>query len=155
MREIITLGHIDKDGIKIHKRGEFMENISAMFNKANAKRINIKLTVSKIYNKRSTFQNAYYWSHVVEEFRIGYKEMTGDIISPDGAHRILKQECNYKEIVNPKTGEVIKEPQSTASLSTVEYMEYIERCAAFIAEWFSRTIMEPNQQAELMFNDKN
>lgn len=143
MREVYTYGRVMDGILTIHRRADFNE---ALKNLTDGRVI---LTVSKLYNKRSTVQNAYYWGVIVNEFREGFREMTGEDITAEEAHEVLKEKCNGKEIVNQKTGEVMKVGKTTTTMTTVEFMEYFSRCREFILEWFGRIVPEPNEQTEL------
>ena len=143
MREVYTYGRVMDGILTIHRRADFNE---ALKNLTDGRVI---LTVSKLYNKRSTVQNAYYWGVIVNEFREGFREMTGEDITAEEAHEVLKEKCNGKEIVNQKTGEVMKVGKTTTTMTTVEFMEYFSRCREFILEWFGRNVPEPNEQMEL------
>ena len=111
----------------------------------------IKLTIEKLYNKRSNPQNRYYWGVIVREACDGYYEATGEWKTAEDMHEILKAECNHKELVNPETGQILKVPQSTTGLSTVDMEIYLEKCRRFIDEWFNRRVPLPNEQAEADF----
>ena len=140
-----TYGY-QKDGtFKISYRDEFWQSVKNMGDGR------FRVTIEKIYRKQSSSQRAYYFGVIVHEFCEGYYETTGEKISTEQAHEILKTECNGKEIVNKETGEIFTIPLSTANLTTVETMEYYERCIKFIAEWFGRTVNAPNEQSELTF----
>ena len=147
MNESSTFGHIEADGIfKIHKRDQFMESLKVL---CNGKYTKIELIVRKMYNKRSTQQNRYYWGYLIIEFCNGWYDMTGELISKEQAHEFLKGRFNFKEEINYKTGEILKMPLSTAELSTVKYSGYNDRCGEFIEEYFGRKILKPNEQADM------
>lgn len=156
MRKLETYGTIKNGILKISYRDKFAQNIK-LFDDCR-----IKLTVQKLYKKRSTKtyrddgsegngQNGYYWTIIVSEFCDGFTQITGEQIINKRAHEILKAKCNFKELVNHKTGEIITIPLSTSNLNTVEFEEYCERCRAFIFEWMGKTIPLPNEQSELEF----
>lgn len=143
MREVYTYGRVMDGILTIHRRADFYEALK------NLKDGRVILTVSKLYNKRSMVQNAYYWGVIVNEFREGYREMTGEDITAEEAHEVLKEKCNGKEIVNQKTGEVMSVGKTTTTMTTVEFMEYFSRCRGFILEWFGRIVPEPNEQLDI------
>jgi len=152
MREVSTYGNI-KDGIlMMSRKTDFDDNVKLLGD------CQVKVIVKKLYKKRSTRtynedtgeadgygQNGYYWYIVVNLFCEGWKEAYGEPISMDKAHSILKNECNYTERVNMKTGEILKDPQSTADKTTVEFEEYLDRCRKWIFEWFSIEVPLPNE----------
>ena len=146
MTRVETYGEIKDGELRIVRRKDFVESLKSMPN------CRVIVTVAKAYKKRSDMQSAYYFGVVVNDCRTGYKETTGEEMTPIEAHELLKQECNAKEIVNRETGEVLKIGRTTKTLSTVEMEEYLERCRRFNFEWFGITTMLPNEQSELIFN---
>jgi hypothetical protein len=145
VRKVETYGSIKNGILKISYRSQFDQAMRSMPD------CRVKLTVEKLYRKRSTEQNAYYWGVIVNECMLGFNEMTGQYITKEQAHEILKLKCNANELHNETTGEVMNVPGSTATLTTVQMMEYWLRCRDFVLEWFNRTIPEPNEQAEMEF----
>jgi len=155
MREATTFGKIQEGVLSISRRGDFGESIKLLGD------CRVMVIVKRLYKKRSTKtyneetgeegygQNGYYWHIVIQLFCDGWKEMYGEPISIKKAHEILKNECNYLERVNLKTGEILKQPQSTASMTTVEFEEYLDRCRAWIMEWFGIEVPMPNEQTKL------
>jgi len=134
---IIHRKAFDQDVAEIGKiRGEF--NDARVF-----------VTVEKVYKKRSNPQNSYYWGVLVFMFCQGYFEATGDKISSDEAHEMLKGECSRIEVVNQKTGETRLVIQSTTKKTTVEFEEYMEDCRRFILDWFGMVVPLPNEQMEI------
>jgi len=55
----------------------------------------------------------------------------------------------YHFTINKKTGEVIYVPGSTATLTTIEFNEFIEKCQKFAAEYLGIVIADPNSQVSL------
>jgi hypothetical protein len=111
----------------------------------------IIITIETKRKKRSQNQNAYYWGCVVSEFRLGALEMWGEHIDSEQAHEYLKYHCNYKELINENTGEIVKLPQSTTTHTTLQFEEYLERCRKLIYEMFGRIVLLPNEQSEVKF----
>jgi hypothetical protein len=146
MRKIETLGTILDGNIKIHYRDLFLQNLKLLTNGR------IKLTVEKLYRKRSNEQNAYYWGVIVQSYMNGYLECYCEEITSDNAHHELKRECNYKEVLHESTGELKKVVKITTDLTTVESEEYYERCRNFIYEYFNIIVPLPNEQSEIKFN---
>jgi hypothetical protein len=99
--------------------------------------------VRKVYDTRTNQQNKYYWGVVVPAFVVGYREITGESISLESAHETLKGQFNSEDFVNPDTGEVVKVVKSTTKQKTVEFMEYVEHCRRFIAEWMHTETPDP------------
>ena len=157
-RKIETMGQVRDDGsVRISYKEKWLESIKSNFPAGTR----FRLVAQRLYNRRSTKtwndetgeegggQNGYYWFVVVHEFCEGYLDTYGEICTKARAHSTLKQECNFREIVNPTTGAIRREARSTADMTTVEFEEYLERCRVWIKEWFGRTVLLPNEQAEL------
>jgi len=144
-RKAETYGQ-QKDGtFKISYRDEFWQTVKNMGDGR------FRVSIEKIYRKRSLSQNAYYHSVVVQCLLDGVYDMWGEKHSHDWAHELLKEQCNYVEKLNQLTGELMHIPQSTANETTAEFMEFIERCCKFISENFGVTVPEPGEQSELEF----
>jgi len=152
MRETKTFGNITDETLKIFRRDQFLRCIALM--QGNSKKVRVEVIVRKIYNKRSSSQLGYYWGYLIAEFCRGYLELNGEPISAQDAHDFLKSEFNYKELVNKGSGEIKRIPQTTADHTTVEFIEYCDKCARFITEWFRIEIHEPQEQTKLLFNEK-
>lgn len=120
-----------------------------------------KLVAERIYRKRSTRtenglgENGYYWGIVLSEYVTGAYEIQQRVIDKKQAHQELKANCNFIEHCNEDTGEIMKELKSTANLTTVEFEEYLDRCRAFISEWFGINVPMPNEQGELELTEFN
>ena len=109
----------------------------------------VVVEIAKKRKHRSNNQNRYYWSVVVQYFKQGVLEMWGENIDSQQAHEYLKLHCNYKELINESTGEVIKLPKSTTENNTLEFEEYLDRCRKLIYEYFNIVVPLPNEQSEL------
>jgi len=146
MRQIKTIGKIEKGKLNIAKRNDFIKAIQS-FNDCS-----VNIIIEKQYKKRSEQENKYYWGGIIPFFRQGYKDTTGQDIDSETAHNTLKNECNYNELINTKTGEVKKIPKSTAQLTTVEFEEYLQKCREFIYEWFGIDTPLPGENIMLPLN---
>ena len=104
----------------------------------------IEVTIQRKKRKRTDPQNRYYWGVVVEMIRAGIKDMTADALTADQVHELLKLKFNRVQKVDEDTGEVLYEyTGSTAKMKTVEFMEYIEKCCQFAAEYLGVEIPLP------------
>lgn len=146
MRKIETYGTIKGGVLKISYRDKFNSLVK------QSDDCRVKLTIEKLYKKRSLNQNAYYHKIICQYFLDGVKQEWGEDHSHDWAHEELKKHCNYSEKTIKNTGELVKVSQSTKTLTTVEFMEYQDRCIKLIGEWFGITVPEPGQQ-ENIFNN--
>ena len=80
----------------------------------------IYITFHKRRNKRSNNQNSYYWVVIVTIFQNCIKEEWGELWSTDKVHEFLKTNCNYEELINEDTGEVVRRTKSTTENDTVD-----------------------------------
>lgn len=86
----------------------------------------VEVTIRAERRVRSLSQNRYYWSVVVPIFG----EWTGE--EKDEAHETLKTLHLMTDFVLP-TGELIRKPGSSRTLSTVEFQAYVERVCTWLA----------------------
>lgn len=101
--------------------------------------------------KRTIPQNKFYWGLVVPMVRKGLNDL-GTEVSMEETHDFLKARFNYQEIVNTTTGEIISIPKSTASLHTIEFMEFIAMVQQFAAEWLNVIIPDPGEQMQMDYD---
>lgn len=101
-----------------------------------------RFEVSKYHKRRTDRQNRYYWPAFVQAFA-DHLRAQGDDITDEDAHEILKAKFLRKHVIDMNTGEVLEFPGSTAQLSTVEFNEYLDRCATWLSEFFGLDIPDP------------
>lgn len=141
--KLIFNGEVSESGkLKIFKRKEF-ESEMLMF--AGKKVI---LTVEKKTRKRSLCQNSFYWGVVVPMVRAGLLD-TGYKLSLEQTHDLLKMMFLEKEIVNEKTGEILKSIKSTTELTTTDFMVFIDDVQRWASEYLSIVIPSPGEQIEI------
>lgn len=96
-----------------------------------------EITIKPRTRTRSLDQNSYYWVAVVEPFTQWLREVYGDTrIDKEQAHEMLKVKClglTEKEI--PGSDEKISLIPQSKTLTIEEFSDYIERCAAWLAEF--------------------
>jgi hypothetical protein len=92
--------------------------------------------------RRSDRQNRYYWPCFVEPFADYMR------VDPDSAHLILKAKFLRKEIIDKETGERFVFVLRSSKLSTSDFNEYLDDCAAFLAGLMIY-VPEPNVYHEL------
>ena len=108
----------------------------------------VEIKVSKKFRKRTSPQNRYYWSVIVQYWMDLLTDSQGEIYSKAETHEFLKTNFNYKEIVSEVTGEVLRMPKSTTENKTFEMEEYHKICRDKALEFFNVTIPLPNEQLE-------
>lgn len=97
------------------------------------------ISISKYKRKRTNPENSYYWGVIIEML---FKE-TGWFSTPDDWHEYLK--ATFNAALFHVDGKEIKVPRSTASLSTVEFEEYLSRIRTWAAMELNISIPEPNE----------
>lgn len=122
----------------------------------------IELTLNYYVRKRSTAQNAYYWPVVVEYVLEGLID-TGyrrDQLTPDIVHEYLKNKFlkhMKRRVVNPGTKKYITLQPTTQTLTTWEFMDYMEAIIIWAAEFLSISIPVPDkrwkEEAERQYNE--
>lgn len=89
---------------------------------------------------RTLQQNKYYRVAVVLPFRDWLREAYGDSwITGDQAHEMLKE-----RLLAGKEGQVGTLPPTTTSLNTAEFAEYVDKAAAWLAEFCNIVIIPPD-----------
>jgi len=105
----------------------------------------ITITVELEKRKRSYLQNNYWWGVVIEIVYATFREF-GERVSKADCHEMLKLKFLQGELVDPKTGELIGTfARSSATLSTVEFMDFIAQVQQWMAEQFGTIIPDPNE----------
>lgn len=102
-----------------------------------------ELSLKRRRYNRSLDQNAYYWVAVVTPFVHWLKDEWGDSIEPEQAHEMLKHKIlgvKYKEVA----GESLPIVPSTRVLDVEEFSVYVEKCAAWLAE-FCGIVVVPSE----------
>lgn len=103
-----------------------------------------RVTIVKKVKRRSGEQNAYYFGVIVDLFADWLRSQGHDVTDND-AHEMLKSRFLKKSLVDEKTGEIIGEyTDSTALQSTIEFSNYWERCAQWMAEFCGIVVPEPS-----------
>src|SRR6476620_953775 len=111
----------------------------------------VELTIKKAKKRRTLPQNRFYFDVVIPCLQMGFRETHGYSWSKEAVHEFCKKEFNSLELHNEKTGEVVSFPQSTTTLSTIEWQEYILKIKAWAMEFFDMLIPDPNEQIKLPF----
>ncbi len=112
-------GEIRQGRISLYRKEAFAERVRQLEGRR------IELVLRKRKDQRSIAQNAYYWGVVLPVFC----EFAG--YTPEEAHEALKAKFLAKPDADPRLPTV----RSTATLSTGEFNEYLERVALLAAEY--------------------
>jgi len=139
-------GHIDENGVlNLVERAELKQWIK------DHKGHTVVLTIDKKKRKRSNDQNEYYWGCVIPMVQRAMNSYGNDY-SRNETHEFLKAQFNWKEVV-VKDCQYIKVPQSTTKLSTVDFMEYLDKIYLFASEQLGIEIPLPNAQMSIVIHD--
>lgn len=95
---------------------------------------------------RTPSQNNYYWAAVVTPFTEWLRGEWGDNdIQVEQAHELLKTKIlGTKELLNKETGEEIQIIRSSKMLDTTEFGEFIDKAAAWLAEFTGIVVLSPD-----------
>ena len=126
MNPVFT-GYVDNGGLRFDRRSIVDEYMCSLIGQR------VEVIIRKPKTSRSTLQNSYYWSVVVE---ILAKELGYD---KDEIHEILK----YKFLQSNAMG--MPYVKSTTKLSTGEFEDYLEKIRRWAAEFLNINIPLPNE----------
>lgn len=103
-----------------------------------------RFEVCRCRPRRTDAQNRYYHAVIVKHLSDFLRDQ-GDFKNAEIAHEILKT-VHLQVPITTKDGEVIcYATGSTAKLTTTEFIEYNERCIAWLAEMFHIVVPDPGQ----------
>jgi hypothetical protein len=132
---------------KVHQKQYFDDFLKQFAGKS------VKVTVEKWKKQRSLQQNRYYFGSLILQVidalvENGYprSELNAEIV-----HEMLKAKFLKKDLVSEITGDVINITGSTATLTTTEFMDYIDDIARWMAEYLNTVLILPNEQSTLNF----
>jgi hypothetical protein len=93
--------------------------------------------------RRTDRQNRYYWPCFVQVFG-DYLRGHGNEFTDEMAHGVLREMFLRVSLLDVHTGEVFSYTKSTTELNTVEFNEYLDKCAAFLTRDCHCRIPEPD-----------
>lgn len=111
----------------------------------------IEVTFVKPKNKRTNRQNRYYWSVIVPIIQNCIKNDWGEVVGLDYVNEFLKHNCNFEEVVNEDTGEVLKKVKSSTENNTIQQEEFYSKCRNLAKNFFNTEIPLPNTEIEIKF----
>jgi hypothetical protein len=127
--KIEALGYIKEGGLKILNRKRFEADLKEV------KDCDVEVIVKK-RGKRSSPQNRYYWSCVVDEIRRELKKR-GTRATAEEVHEALKLKFNPVRVGDKESGEVLLEiGGTTTAMNKTEFAEYLDR----IIEWANTSL---------------
>lgn len=143
---MIFNGHIKPNGVLIiHNRTLFDNAVGSM---ARENDVKVTIEVKKAKVNRSLMQNAYYFGVCVSMVQERLRDLGHDITKED-THNLLRGRFLFTELIDDKTGEVVKIPRSTKNLTKTEFMDYIEDIKRFGAEVLDIVIPDAGEQLKI------
>jgi len=143
------LNKMSKDSYEIYKTGKVTNGELVGISRKKLKEelayfegVNVELIIRKKKKHRSLQQNKLWWL---------YMGMLGEYLGydKDAMHEICKFKFLKKEAVDETTGLIFEYIESTSKLSTVDFMELIEKLYQWSSETFNVTLPPPNTQVEM------
>lgn len=114
----------------------------ALLSKLGTLRGEWRIELVKYRPRRSDRQNRFYWPAIVAPLAQRMAEDDYDVTTPEQAHEILKARFLTVPVVNKTTGEILgNRVRSTTELTTEEFADYVDRCAAFMADYFGIVVI--------------
>lgn len=144
MEKLELFANVDDKGVMhIHNRQRLQEWTRQNIGKS------ILIRLERKGSKRSLPQNNFYHGIVIQEVKLGLKQIGYDMTNEE-VHFFLKQKFNPIMIAN-KEGEGIEVPGSTTQLTKSGFSEYIEKIAQWSAEYLGVVIPPANSDLALNF----
>lgn len=100
-----------------------------------------RITIVAYRKRRSDQQNKYYWPCFVAPFAQFLRDQGQDVTDLE-AHEILKFKFLRKTAFNHDTGEAFDYTRGSSTISTLEFYDYLERVAAWLADSFDIVVPE-------------
>lgn len=101
-----------------------------------------RIGICRQRKRRSDQQNRYYRG-VFCPMLGDYMRDQGEMVDDEAAHEVLAGMFLKRKFTDKQTGEVIEYRISTTKLSTVEFNEFLERCAQWLSE-LGMVVPEPS-----------
>ena len=94
--------------------------------------------------RRTDRQNRYYWPCFVQPFAEFLREQ-GEEMTDDGAHMLMRAKFLHQTVKDRRTGKMIGATiRSTTELTTVEFNDYLDRCAHWLLDMFRIEVPDPD-----------
>lgn len=139
MNKLDLYGTVDGSGkLTLQNRQRLIQWCSENKDKA------VRIRFTRRYKQRSHPQNSYYWGVVICEIANRLRDLGHQWLDDEDVHTMMKLKFNY-EVVRSEDGEMLELPKSTTSLTTVEFMEYIDRVRQWAAGFLDIYIPDPNE----------
>lgn len=114
----------------------------ALLSRIGALRGHWRIELTHYRPRRGEKANAFYWAAIVTPFADHLTAQDYDVTTPEQAHEILKQRFLSVDVVNKGTGQVVgQRVRSTTELDVGEFALYVERCQAWLSEFFGLVLV--------------
>lgn len=145
MRKVEAFGSVQNGVLKISYKGQFVDMVRQFPD------CRIKLTVEKLYKKRSNEQNAYIHGYLIPEVTKGLIDQgyPPEQINNQVTKTFLKSKFLRHEIYNEVTGEYVETILNTSELTTTQMCEFVDNVIRWAAEDLGIKILLPNEQVEM------
>lgn len=104
-----------------------------------------KLEVKKVRKPRSNDQNKWLWGCIYPMLLEALVDAGWEFVSVEQVHEFFKARVTTQDVVNRDTGEIVSFPQSTAEMSTVQFMTYCEKLREYGREYLNVEIPDPDK----------
>ncbi len=101
--------------------------------------------VKKVRKPRSNDQNAWLWGCIYPLLLDAMIDAGWEFTNTEQLHEFFKAQMTADEVVNRETGEIVKFPSSTSSMSTVEFSAYCEKLREYAREYLNVEIPDPDK----------
>jgi hypothetical protein len=109
----------------------------------------VEVIVKRKKKSRSNQQNKYLHGILIPCFKQALNEVGfNEVNTNEKCKDLLKALFLQYEIVNDSTGEVITTFKNTSELSTMEFMEFVDKAIDYAKQNLNYTIYPPNEQSE-------
>jgi hypothetical protein len=121
-------------------------DLHVAFAAIQAMKLPIRLSACQHRRRRSDRQNRYYWPCFCK-LLMDYMNVQGGSWTLEMAHECFKKMHLEKSFVDQRTGQLFTTVLSTTQLSTSEFNEYLDKCAAALAD-LGLTVPQPDLYRE-------
>ena len=101
--------------------------------------------VKKVRKPRSNDQNAWLWGCIYPLLLDAMIDAGWEFTNTEQLHEFFKAQMTADEVVNRETGEIVKFPSSTSSMSTVDFSAYCEKLREYAREYLNVEIPDPDK----------
>ena len=101
--------------------------------------------VKKVRKPRSNDQNGWLWGCIYPLMLDAMVDAGWEFTNTEQLHEFFKAQMTADEVVNRETGEIVKFPSSTSSMSTVDFSAYCEKLREYARDYLNVEIPDPDK----------